>query len=290
MRLEIKRRLFNKDAISDFLFIISGCFISSVGVNMFLSHAGLLSGGVTGIALIVQYLAGMQAGIIVLLLNIPLFILSFFKLDRKFTLYSFIGTMSFSLFLVLTHPLINVLNLNDELLLCVYGGALNGFGSGIVFTHNGSTGGFDFITMLLKKNYGHIDLGKISFSLNLIIIIISSSVFGLSKGLYTLASIYISTAVIDTVIKGFKRNKIVFIITDKEEQIKSSIINNLHRGVTFLQGEGAYTSKNKKVLYSIIHLNQLPELKKLIKEIDPSAFMSIVDASEVEGKGFRNRL
>lgn len=286
----MKGKLINKDSINDFLLILVGCLICSVGINMFLSHAKLLSGGVTGIALIIQYLTGMQAGIIILLLNIPLFILSFFKLDRKFTLYSFIGTISFSLFLMLTHPLINILNLNDELLLCVYGGALNGLGAGIVFTHNGCTGGFDFITMLLKKNYGHIDLGKISFALNLIIVIISSSIFGLSKGLYTLASIFISTVVVDSVIKGFKRNKMVFIITDKEEEIKTSIINNLHRGVTFLQGEGAYTSKNKKVLYSIIHLNQLPELKKLIKEIDPSAFMSIVDASEVEGKGFRNRL
>lgn len=288
--MQMNYKMINKESFKDIAFIILGSSITSVGINLFLSHAKLLSGGVTGVALIIQYLTGFQAGAAILLLNIPLFILSFFRLDKKFTLYSLIGTVSLSLFLIITHPISAILNLNDKLLLCLYGGVMNGLGFGIVFTHNGSTGGFDIIAMLLKRKYGHIELGKISFSLNCIIVAVGAAFFGLSNGLYTLTSMFVSSTLVDKVVNGLKRNKMVLVITDKEEEIKVAVMKNLHRGVTFLYGEGAYTHTDRKVLYTIIHLNQMPEMKLIVKEIDPTAFMTIVDASEVEGKGFKNAL
>lgn len=274
----------------DIFFILLGSLIASVGVNTFLIHAQLLSGGLTGIALIIQYVGKVQAGITVLVLNIPIFILSYYKLNKTFTIYSIIGTVSFSVFLMLTDPLSSIVNLNDKLLLCIYGGVLSGLGFGTVFVNNGSTGGFDIISMLLRKKYGHINLGRISLILNSFIVLAGIGIFGLSNGLYTLICMYVSSVLVDKVIEGLNRNKMIFIITDKEDEIKDLVIKNLMRGVTFFYGEGAYTNKNKRVICTVVHMNQVQELKLLVKSVDPTAFMTFMDASEVEGKGFRKAI
>lgn len=280
----------NKDNLIDLLFIILGSFLGSIGVNMFLIHAKLLSGGVTGLALIFQYLFKIQAGYIILLLNIPLFILSVKKLNRKFTTYSLVGTLSFSLSLILTHPISNILNINDNLLYCLYGGVVNGIGFGLVFVHHGSTGGFDIVSMLIKRKYSNLNIGKISFGINLIIVTISAFIFGLPNALYTLIAMYITSFVLDNVVKGLNQTKSVFIITEKEEEVSELIMTNLNRGVTYLYGEGAYSKEHRKILYCIVPLPQLPDLKNIVTSVDKKAFLSISDASEVQGKGFKRSL
>lgn len=285
--MNMYNNIFTKDNFIDLLFIIIGSIISSIGVNMFLTHAQLLSGGVTGIALILQYLFEIQAGYIILLLNIPLFVLSAVKLSRKFTIYSIIGTISFSIALILTSSISNILSINDKLLYCLYGGVVNGIGFGLIFVHNGSTGGFDIISVLIRKKYTNLNLGKISFGINLLIVAVSAFIFGLPIALYTLIAMYITSFVLDNVVKGFNKSKSVFIITKKEEEIAASILNRLHRGVTRLYGEGAYTKEQKKILFCVIPLAQLPELKNIVTSHDNEAFMSITDASEIVGKGFK---
>lgn len=280
----------NKDDLIDLLFIIFGSFLVSLGVNMFLTHAKLLSGGVTGLALIVQYLFKIKAGYIIMLLNIPLFILSMRRLDRKFTLYSLVGIVSFSLSLILTEPLSTILNMDDNILYCLYGGVVNGIGLGLVFSHNGSTGGFDIISMLIKKKYSYLNIGNISFGINLIIVSIGAFIFGLPNALYTLIAMYTTSLVLDKVVKGLNQSKTVFIITEKEEEVSDLILTKLHRGVTYIYGEGAYTKESKKILYCIIPLVQLPELKNIVTSLDDKAFISISDTSEIQGKGFKRSL
>lgn len=288
--IKMDSRLFKKDNIIDLLFIILGSFLGSIGVNMFLIHAQLLSGGVTGIALIFQYLFKIQAGYMILLLNIPLFILSIKKLNKKFTIYSLVGTLSFSLSLILTHPISNILNINDKLLYCLYGGVINGIGFGLVFVHNGSTGGFDIVSMLIKRKYSNFNIGKISFGINLIIVTISAFIFGLPNALYTLIAMYTTSLVLDNVVKGLNQSKSIFIITQKEELVSELIMTKLNRGVTYLYGEGAFTKEQRKILYCIVPLNQLPELKNIVTSADKKAFITISDTSEVQGKGFKNSL
>jgi uncharacterized membrane-anchored protein YitT (DUF2179 family) len=283
-------KFFNKQTVIDLLFIILGSFLGSIGVNMFLIHAKLLSGGVTGLALIIQYLFKIQAGYIILLLNIPLFILSVKKLDKKFTFYSLVGTLSFSLSLILTQPISNILNINDVLLYCLYGGVINGIGFGLVFVHRGSTGGFDIVSMLIRRKYSNLNIGKISFYINLVIVSVSAFIFGLPSALYTLIAMYITSFVLDNVVKGFNQTKSVFIITEKEEILSELIMVKLHRGVTYLYGEGAYNKVTRKILYCIIPLSQLPELKNIVTAVDEKAFISISDASEIQGKGFKRSL
>ncbi|MDP4176806.1 MAG: YitT family protein [Bacillota bacterium] len=279
-----------KECIIDLSFILLGSFLGSIGINMFLTNAKLLSSGLSGIALIFQYMFNIQAGVLIIVLNIPLFILSFIKLDRRFTIYSVTGTIALSLSLILTHNAGSIINMNDKLLYCIYGGAINGIGFGIVFAHNGSTGGFDIVSMLIKKKYSNFDLGNIMFCINLIIIAASTVLFNLPIALYTLLAMYIQTFVLDHVVKGTNKKKLVFIITNKENEIQELIMTRLRRGVTLLYGEGAYTKEKRKILYCIIPLSQLPEIKKIVTTIDKKAFLTIADATEVQGTGFKSNI
>lgn len=277
-----------KTLFLDIILIFIGCIIASIGINMFLAQAKLLSGGATGLALILQYLTGFKAGYSVFLINFPLFIVSYIKLSRQFTFYSAIGMLSLSIALLLTEKLPLYVNVDDILVYCIYGGVLCGLGYSIVFARNGSTGGMDIVTMLVRKNFNNFDIGKLGFSLNMIIVVIGAIFFGLPRALYTVISIYIQSLILDKVLKGFGSKKLLMILTEKEEDIIKFIIKDVHRGVTSLPAEGEYTHSKKKMIYCIVTLSQLIYLKNSIMLMDPKAFITIIDVSEVRGKGFNN--
>ena len=245
-----------KTLFLDIILIFIGCIIASIGINMFLAQAKLLSGGATGLALILQYLTGFKAGYSVFLINFPLFIVSYIKLSRQFTFYSAIGMLSLSIALLLTEKLPIYVNVDDILVYCIYGGVLCGLGYSIVFARNGSTGGMDIITMLVRKNFNNFDIGKLGFSLNMIIVVIGAIFFGLPRALYTVISIYIQSLILDKVLKGFGSKKLLMILTEKEEDIIKFIIKDVHRGVTSLPAEGEYTHSKKKMIYCIVTLSQ----------------------------------
>ena len=278
-----------KKNIIDFLFIFTGCMIASLGVNLFLSHAKLLSGGATGIALILEYTIGMPAGVGVLIINIPLIILSYKKLDKAFTIYTTIGMLCLSVSLMITKSLVSLINLDQDLLIfCIYGGVLCGIGYGLVFLRSGSTGGTDIITMLIRKKYSNFHIGSLGFSLNLTIVIIGAIIFGIPQALYTLISLFIQSVVLDKMLKGFSSKKLLLILTRKEKEIIEYVIKDLNRGITSLFAEGEYTHYKNKMLYCIVSSHQMIELKNAVHNIDPGAFITIVDVSEVRGKGFLN--
>lgn len=276
--------------IFDVLIIFLGCIIASLGVNVFLSHAQLLSGGATGLGLLVEYTTNIPAGITLFLINIPLLAVSFKKLSRSFTIYTTIGMLSLSISLMITKPIASAMNIDglDLLLYCIYGGVLCGIGYGLVFLRNGSTGGTDVVTMLIRKKHSNFNIGSLGFSLNVIIIIIGAFIFGLPQALYTLISLFIQSIVLDKMLKGFSSKKLLLILTKKEADVINYVIKDLHRGVTSLLAEGEYTHDRKKMLYCIVTARQMIELKNTIYQIDPSAFITIVDISEVRGKGFMN--
>lgn len=278
----------NKTFVTDVILIFIGCIISSLGINLFLSHANLLSGGATGIALMIEYLTGFQTGFTVFLINIPLFLLSYKKLSKRFTLYSGIGMVSLSLSLIITRYFSTLIKVDDILLYCIYGGVLCGLGYGLVFLRNGSTGGTDIITMVIRQKFSNYNIGALGFSLNLVIIIIGAIIFGIPKALYTLISIFIQSIVLDRVIRGFSSKKLMLILTEKEELIINYIIKDLHRGVTTLPARGEFTDTDKRMLYCIVTTRQMLELKAKILSMDSKAFINILDISEVKGKGFTN--
>lgn len=276
----------NTHMILDFIIIFLGCIIASLGVNLFLVNAQLLSGGATGGALILQYLSEIPSGISVFIINIPLFFLSYKMLSKRFTLYTAIGMISLSVALIITKPLSHLVKVEDILLYCIYGGVLCGLGYGLVFSRNGSTGGTDIITMVVRKKFSNFEIGKLSFAINCVIIFIGALIFGLPKALYTLISIFVQGAIVDKVINGFNSKKLLLILTEKEDDIIQYVIKDMNRGVTSLIAEGEYTHKLKKMLYIAVTSSQMVHLKSKILRIDPKAFITIIDVSEVNGKGF----
>jgi uncharacterized membrane-anchored protein YitT (DUF2179 family) len=276
-----------KRNLLDVFLIFVGCMIASLGVNLFLIHAKLLSGGATGIALILEYTFKVPAGIVILIINIPLIALSYKKLDKSFTLYTTIGMLCLSSSLIITKPMSHILNMDsDPLIFCIYGGVLCGIGYGMVFLRHGSTGGTDIVTMLIRKKYSNFNIGSLGFSLSLIIVIIGAMIFGIPQALYTIISLFIQSVVLDKMLKGFNSRKLLLILKCKEKEIIDYVIKDLNRGITSLFAEGEYTHDKKKMLYCAVSSHQMVELKSVVHSIDPSAFITIIDVSEVRGKGF----
>ena len=174
------------------------------------------------------------------------------------------------------------------LLYCIYGGVLGGIGSGLVFYRNGSTGGVDIITMVIRKKYSNFEIGKLNFGFNLIIVGIAGIIFGLPQALYTLISMFIQGNLLDKLLNGFTSKKLLLVITEKEDEIINYVIHDLHRGITSIMAEGEYTHIKKKMLYVAVTSSQFISLKNKILCIDPKAFITIIDASEIKGKGFIN--
>ncbi|WPC42985.1 YitT family protein [Clostridium sp. JS66] len=279
----------NNLRIKNVVLIILGCLLSSIGLNMFIVHAKLYSGGVSGLAILIQYITKFPAGYTIMLANIPLLVISFKKLNVRFTIYSVIGTICYSVFLVATKDMQSIIITNDTLLYCLYGGVLNGLGIGLTFANHGSMGGINIITMLFKKKHDNYDVGKIGLIFNCLILCIAALLNGILIALYTLISMYITSVVTDKIIHGMVRKKLLFIITEKEKEVCDYIMTYMHRGATILNGQ-TLTGKERKVLYCIVRLSHLPELKYSIQNIDKDALISIIDASEVDGKGFDNSI
>jgi uncharacterized membrane-anchored protein YitT (DUF2179 family) len=281
-----------KDLFQKIVLIVLGSLIIAVGVNLFVIPNKLLSGGISGIGLMLQYIFNIPMGVTILILNIPLLILSMLKINKKFTMFTILGTISLSIFLILTAPLNNVLAPVEEsyrLLYCIYGGVLSGIGSGIVFSNEGSNGGMDIVAVYAKKKYD-IEIGMMSFIINFLIIAVGSVLFDFKVGLYTLIAMYITSTVMEKIINGLSRRKMLLIVSEKEKEVSVAIMNNFNRGVTILYGEGAYTNNRKNVMYCVVSLGQLPQIKRVIKVIDNDAFISIIDIAEVQGNGFKSPL
>ena len=274
-------------SIKNVFLIFLGALILSIGINLFLSNAKLLSGGVTGIALILQYLFNIPAGLLVLIINFPIIVLCYKQTSKTFTTYTVFGNIFVAVTLILTRPLSDVLTIKDPLLLCLYGGILSGIGCGLILSNQGSTGGVDALSVIIKNKYSKFNIGTTTFIFNFAIVAVGSMFFGLGSALYTLVSMYIGGQVTDKVIKGFKNKQMLLIVTEKEQEVSHAIMSKFKRGVTYLYGEGAYSGNQRKILYCIVALNQIPELKRTIMDIDANIFISILDTSEVAGTAFK---
>lgn len=268
------------------VFILIGSLISALAINIFIIPHNLISGGVGGVAIIIQYLSGLPAGIFILIFNIPIFLIGLREVDRDFIIFSLIGMLSLSAFLILTGNVSNYFKLDDILLSAVYGGVIGGIGIGISLKNRGSQGGTDILAVVLKKRLG-VNIATLSLAMNIVVVAIGACISNIETALYTLVSMYITSLVMDRVIEGFERKKMLFIVTEKEKEVSDGIMNGIGRGVTFFYGEGAYTGESKKVLYCIITSRQLSKVMKIVEDIDTTSFISIVDAAEVHGQGFK---
>lgn len=268
-----------------YLGIMTGCLIAASSINLFVVPSSLLTGGVTGIAIIFYFLAGLPIGVQTLVYNVPLLIASYKLLGKKYTLDVIIGTVMFSLALDVTKFLNGMLPLDDLMLASIYGGIFNGIGYGIVFRMNGSTGGFDILGAIFKKYYS-MDIGSVIFGFNCLIVAVAGALFSINSAMFTLICMYITSQMTNKIIDGFNQRKAILIISDKAKDIADGIIADIGRGVTFLNGEGAYTGEPKKIVMVVVSMTQIAKIKIVVNTVDRNAFMMILAASEVQGRGF----
>lgn len=269
-----------------FLEIIVGCSIFALGFNLFLRANNLNSGGISGISMIIVHLLGKgSVGALTILINLPLFVLGGWKIGKKFFVGSIVGMIASSvaldLFAYLPTPEV------DTLLASLYGGVTCGFGLGMVFATGASTGGSDIIVRLLKRKWQNVPIGIINICFDLTVATLTGLAFwDVSSALYSGVSIFVTGKVIDAVVYSFDYSKVALIISREHEKIVKIITQDLDRGATYLHGEGAYSGKETKVILTAIKRQQLADLKRLVSEVDPNAFIIVQEAHQVLGDGF----
>ena len=268
-----------------YLVVLLGCLISSSSINLFLVPLRLLSGGISGLAMIGYYLFAVPIGLQVFLYNVPLFYAAYRTLSRRYLADVVIGTLMLSVCLDATRFLNAYAPVSDTMLAAVYGGVFSGIGYGIIFRVNGNSGGLYIVAAIVKKYYSF-HMGGVIFSINCVIMAVAAGLFGVMPAMYTLISMYISGTVTDKVVAGFNHRKVLIIISEKADKIAEGIIHEVGRGVTFLEGEGAFTHQPRRVIFVVASLTQVARLKLITNIFDKQAFMIIMNANEVMGRGF----
>lgn len=266
--------------------IILGSVIFSLGFNLFLGPNALNAGGISGLAMILVHLLGFgSVGTITILMNLPLFILGGVKIGRKFLIGSLAGMLATSIALdaFVAFPVPQV----EPLLAALYGGLVCGLGLGMVFATGGSTGGSDIIVRVLKLRWENVPIGIINSVFDFTVAALTGLAFwDMSRMLYSGVAIYVTGRIIDAVVYRFDYSKVALIISDHHEAITQMINHDLDRGATYLHGEGSYSHKDKTVVLTVVKKQQIAELKRLVVEIDPNAFIVVQEAHQVLGEGF----
>lgn len=266
--------------------IIIGDILFALGFNLFLEPNGLNAGGLSGLAMVlVHVLKFGTVGIVTAVVNLPLFIIGGKKLGKKFFFGSLLGmavlSLAIDLLALLPKPE------TDPLIAALYGGVIGGVGLGIVFAGGASTGGSDIVVRLLKLRYRHIPIGIINICFDMCVAALTGLVFqDLSRALYSGVAIFITGNVVDAVVYRFDYSKVALIISPHYEEVAKAITTRLDRGATYLHGQGVYKGNDTKVVLTAVKKQQLPELKSLVSEIDPNAFVIVQEAHQVLGDGF----
>ena len=266
--------------------IILGSVIFALGFNLFLEPNSLNAGGISGLAMILVHLLDFgSVGLITFVVNLPLFILGGMKIGKKFLIGSLAGMLATSIALdvlvVLPTPQV------DPLLAALYGGLICGLGLGMVFSTGGSTGGSDIIVRVLKLRWANVPIGIINSVFDFTVAILTGLAFwDMSRTLYSGVAIFVTGRIIDAVVYRFDYSKVALIISDHHEDITRMINHDLDRGATYLHGEGSYSHQDKKVVLTVVKKQQIAELKRLVVEIDPNAFIVVQEAHQVLGEGF----
>ena len=281
-----KKLLKVKEFLIDMIYLTLGCAIMAIGTAVFLLPNQLSTGGFTGIATIFYYLFHFPMGTVILALNIPFFILAFFKIGKKLVIKSIIGTSLLSFFIDLFEKIPTLTN--DRLLACIYGGIFIGLGLALVLKANASTGGTDLITYIARAYKPYMKTSSIIVVVDVIIIGLNVIFFKkVEIGLYSAISIYLMGKMIDIVFEGINFTKMVYIISQKYEEISKEIDKQLQRGSTGIYAKGMYTNTDKMMLMCVGARNEVARMKQIATQIDSKAFIIISNARETWGKGFK---
>ena len=268
--------------------IALGSFIYAIGFQFFLYHNAIPTGGVTGIAMILNYLTKIPVGVLVIVINIPLFLAAWHQLGWRFILGSAVG-MALSAVFVDLFSLIPLNVTSQPMLAAIFAGVIKGFGLGLVYSTGATTGGVDIAAKLLRRKFQFVNFGTIILVIDVVIILAFAVSFRLyDSAMYGILSMFLCSKVIDFVLYGAATSKMCYIISDKSAAVKTAIVSELKRGVTVIHGEGAYSGKEKQILLCVVKRQQVMSLRTIVQASDEKAFMIFTDARDVYGKGFMN--
>lgn len=281
-------RLFNlKKYIKHALLIFIGTIIYSVSISLFLDPNNLAPGGLTGIVILIAHYLPVKVGTLVFILNIPIMAIAIWKFGIRFLTSTVFSVVLSSLFINILDPYGPITR--QPLLAAAAGGSLLAIGLGLTFKAGATTGGMDIIIKLIKLKYKYIKTGRLFLIIDSIIVTASAFIFqNIDIALYAGVAVFINSLVFDSILYGADGAKLTYIISDKQEIISKRLIENLEVGVTYIQGKGAYSEKDKKVLMCAMKKQLLPEAQEIVKEVDKNAFMIVTSATEIYGEGFKH--
>ena len=278
-----RNRSAKNEIIFSYLQIMIGCILGGAAYPLFLTPGNIAPGGLTGIAMVTNYLFHWPVGTVTLILNVPLFLFGWKFMGKRFVLRTLIATILFSL-------LIDLLPLKplteDPLLSAVFGGVLLGIGLGLILRGEATTGGTDMLARMIHRSVPAISTGMFLLALDCAVVVVAAVAIGITQALYAIICIFISSKVIDAVMVGFSGNKACFIISNKNETILSRILTELERGVTKLSAKGGYTGEERPTLLCVVSRMEVTAVKNIVRDEDENAFMIVVDAHEAIGDGF----
>ena len=275
-----------REYVVKYALVALGSALFAAGFQFFLYPNSIIVGGVSGIAMIINYLVGLPVGIMTIVLNIPLFIIAWKHFGGKFIISSLVG-MLLSSVLVDVLAVIDYSPTDDMLLACLIGGAIKGLGLGLIYYSGASTGCSDIIAKFVLLRSPYIYFCMIVLLTDAVIIIAFAMIFDrVEAAMYAVIAMFVVSKVIDLVLYGIDNSSVCYIISENSEQLVKDITDKLHRGVTILSGEGAYSHKDKQVLLCVIKRTQIADIRKIIRNIDENAFFIVSDAKNVFGKGF----
>lgn len=281
---EIRERIEKKSKLGRYIQFCIGCLLIAISFNLFLSPNDIVSGGVSGISILLNHLIGINTSVFILSVNIVLLILSYFLLGKEKTKASIFGSLLYPFFIEMTKNINLVLEIdNSQLLLStIFAGVLYGFGAGIIFKAGFTTGGTDILNQIISK-YFKVGMGKSILYCDGTIVAFTGLVFGINKLMYSILVLYLVSYMSDKVILGISDSKAFYIITKEEKKIREYILKYLNHGVTVIDAKGGFNRENKNILLCVLPTKDYYKLKEGINEIDKDAFFVVTDAYEVSG-------
>lgn len=278
-----------KDFILEVLILAIGCMLIAFGIEVFFNPNSIAPGGLTGLAIVINKVFNIPLWIINIGLNIPLFLIAYKILSRKECIKTILGIILLSISLGIVALLPTIYISNDILLVCLFGGILLGIGTGLIIRINGTTGGTDLIGVIVNRISPNLKAPTVMGCCDAIVVLLSVLITGsIEIGLYSALTVFIVAYVSNLIVEGVNISSSFIIITNKPHEISQVINTELMRGVTMVKCVGFYTNEEKYVVYSVVSKKQIVKLKKIIKQIDPKAFIVVSNNSETIGEGFRN--
>lgn len=287
-----------KSLTLDCLFILAGSVCYAVAIGMFSAPNNIAPGGLTGIATLLNYLSTdvwhlpfeIPIGLTTILMNVPLILASWFILSRSMAIRTLWGIALSSVMVDLLEPWLTRYSYTENpILVCIFGGAVLGLGVGLILRRGGTTGGSEVMARLLEKKYPHLSVGSLILVVDAVVIALSAVVYGhLENAMYAVVFVFIGSQIIDRVVYGGRRSKIVLVISERQPEISAAIMEQVNRGITLLNAQGGYSGDDRKMILCALRRDEVFRLRQLVYSIDKTAFLMLLTTDEVRGLGFLN--